>query len=311
MKLITPIVLPLASLLTSCGGKLALPDTSAIAIRSSVAEIAYGGTVTISWNSRNVSALNQGETSFPVTETLTNGSISDRPATNTTYVISARGNDGNTVTSKVTVKVTKGTKNYLFVANPLTAGTDQLTEQLRLLTTGTVSVSASLPASLSTDGIIIDSTAQVGPSERARVLAYLASGKGVVIVGRSVRNLCTGDPENPDISAIGNQLAGATTTESAFFGAVNTFSSPVTTVPVTQNLGGRSLSIAELLVTPVTSTATVLARGRFDAGVSHLTYTPPSGGRIAYCTNFPVGDSLDEKVSRELVFACARWASGG
>ncbi len=295
----------LASLLACGGGGGGLSnDAPSVSMTASPVVIDYGKASTITWSSKNVHHLSAS--SFPVSAASVNGSFTDTPATDTTYSITGASAGGDQATASVTVHVKANAKKILVIADPANPASFQVAQFLQGLSTISLTVSKTLPSGFSADVLVIGSSAQVTPADRSKVTSFMASGGGVVLVGRAPCLLATGDTNNDDISAIGSFFAGAT--QCSFnLGVQNVVDSAPSGFPLCANVLGHELA-GDDFITPVSAGAIRLATAG-GSGSEAFAFRPTIGGKIAYTTAAPVDASANSVATRTVFLACVRWAT--
>jgi|GEM_PF-6671798 len=310
MKMKYHIAVALSALfLSGCGGAsnsstsggTASPTAS---IKANATTINYGSPVTITWNATNAESITSN---FGVSGSEFSGSVTDTPASDTTYSITASAFQN--VTKSVTVHVSAGTKRILLVADQSQPNIATITQLLQSTTSVPVTVSLTLPSSFNADVLVLTS-ASLSPSDWPKVTSFLSSGGSVVIVGTAANLLATGDPNNNDLSSIGNVLAGVTSSQpgSIFDPSVSIVSQAQPGFFLSSTVYGVSWK-AEYEVSPVSVNAIGLASdssGNFAA----FAYKPPTGGRICYLENVGIDSSASAIAEQQLLTAETRWAAG-
>lgn len=291
--------------LLACGGAGGLGSNSpSVSLSASRSSISYGQSVTIGWSSKKISSIESSN--FRVGSSALDGSITDTPATTTTYKVTGYGEDGKRYSGSVTINVNKGPKTILFIGDTSQAGVNQQIEFVQGLTTQSVQVSGTVPSTISADVVILSNGANIKPSDRTAIQNQLNRGAGVVFVGDSPRMLATGDSNIYDISAIGSFFAGATRCDSGSYFDI------VSSSPAGIPFGSTLLDVYEFIgggVGPITSSATLLTSNSSGTFGGFL-YSPSSGGRLAYVGQIPIeGDDAHTAV-RALFLSEVRWASG-
>ncbi len=304
----TPILasfVALSLLPLGCGGdSIGGSSKPSISLSVTGSNLTYGQPTTISWTTHNVASIDSA--SFPISSSDLNGSITDKPATSTTYKITAHGTDGSTVSSLVTVSVQKGAKKILFLADTAISGINQVTDYLQTLSTQTVQVSQTLPNSFSADVIVVSTTANVSPANVPAIQSFLNAGGGVVLIRYSTRKLATGDLSNSNISAIGSFFAGVTDSSDYTWPRQIVSSSPVGFALSASAFGDDTSAQG---VSPVSSQAILLTTD-YDGTYAGFAYSPSTGGKVAYSGDAPI-DSIPESVALRTMFLSeVRWASG-
>jgi hypothetical protein len=295
-----------------CGGKGGLgPDQPSLRLTSSAQTVPYGQTVTVNWSSRSISSIGTTSTNFMVGSNQLNGSLIDRPASDTTYRIAGTGTDGRRYDSTVTVRVAPSTRRFVVVADQSLAGMPQMTEYIQALTTTPVQKSAGIPASITADVLVLFPSGAFGQAEQERVNAYLASGGKVLLLEKAPVRLATGSLGGMDTSAIGTWFAGATGLIRQ--NATNPGGSEVVAqspgLPLSATLYG--VNVGDVYhAQPVSANATLLTR--LDGGhTAAFVYSPPSGGMVGYVGGFGVGASERDGALNRVLFAVLRHLAGG
>lgn len=294
----------LSFLLSSCGGagSITNPNASSISLTASTQTITYGQSVNINWIGHNIGSIS--EASFPVDGAALTGSITDKPATTTTYSITAWGEDSESHSATVTVNVAKGNKKILFVGDTAQSGVNQLIEFLQALTNQTVDVSPNLPSSFTADVVVLSPSASISAADIPKVQAQLTAGKGVVLINEATALLATGDANNSNISAIGSFCAGVTNLSGGGWYSLVEIS-PVG-IPFGANLLGKT-GFTDADIWPISANAIPLTN---TDGTSGFLYSPPIGGRIAFAGKAPIDASEFSVAIRSMFLAEVRWASG-
>lgn len=191
---------------SGCGGKGAGGQT--VSVSASPKSVVYGQSTRVSWSASATSRFSSS--SFGLTEdNFREGSINDTPGTTTTYELRVNSEEGNTVPARATVTVAPIAEDVLVVGDAGQAGPEQIASFIGALTTGTVTVAASVPAPSETYGLLVMSPTTAASSVAAsRIKAWLDAGKGVMLCGKSPQVLATGNRNNDDVSAIGSWFFG-------------------------------------------------------------------------------------------------------
>src|SRR5690606_12470929 len=135
-----------ALIATGCGGKGSTGSSGAsLNLSQTVAEVAYGDPVTISWSSSGLDRIDVNGTNFVITSNQLSGSFLDTPALDTEYTIVGDPTSGSDITRTVSVKVTKSMKKIVLVADSAISGVPQLRDFIQGLTAQTVTTSLTLP----------------------------------------------------------------------------------------------------------------------------------------------------------------------
>lgn len=290
--------------LLACGGGGAFVGQPSINLSASDLTIEYGEPVRISWSSTDVAAIS--DANFAVSPGDVNGSLTDYPATDTTYQIEGKSSGGDSASDTITVKVNPGPKRILLVADPAGASTSAVAQFLQRLSTQVVEVSQTLPATTLADVLVIGQSATITDSDKVKVVSFLAAGKGVILSKRGPCLLATGDIDNNDISAVGSWFAGATTC-SGDLGVQTVPASAPSGFPLSTVFFGDRIDQA-VQVSPVSSQA-LLRSGSATGGHQAFAYVPALGGRVGYVAGIPIDSGSDGTTMRELFLAIVRWAS--
>ncbi len=304
------ILLPLpfiALCLAGCGGSGDTSATPSISIHVSNPSVGYGQASTISWSSSNVTSIISA--SFPVDSSNVNGSFVDKPTVPTTYKISGRGTDGSAVNATVTVSVQKGSKRILVLGDTAVSGFSQVVDALQTLSTQPVQVSLGLPATFSTDVLVISSSSTVSPSDVPTIKSFLNAGGGVVLIRYAIRLLATGDKNNGNVSAIGSWVAGISESSgSTPFRTAQIVTGSVTGFPLGASLFGQNVEGQG--VKPVSASATLLTNQDDGGFTTGFVYQPSTGGKVGFVGDAPIDTSADSTSLRNLFLSEVRWASG-
>lgn len=304
-------ILPLGSvalLIIGCGGlkDVVGPSDPDITLTASSTEIEYGDAITLSWSSNKLDFVESSN--FGVAREIVNGSITDRPATDTTYRITAGANgDPDRHSAQAGVRVRSTNKSYLVVGDSSVAGVTQVSQYVASITSRPVPVSLTFPPAPAADAVVILGSASVGFADHANVQTFLASGGAILLVGDAPRKLATGSTSTDDISAIGSWFAGATRCANMYFGhRLGNESLPG--FPLSVTLRGASVDSNALLdVRPISSEALNLAPAG-DGGAA-FAYKPAIGGRVFYVGAYGAGSSEVDLNQKALFLAGCRWAT--
>lgn len=305
-KSLLTISLSLSSLLIGCGGGGVSAPRASISLGLSKSTLTYGESVTLSWTSQGVRNLTS-QTSFPVSSSQVNGSMVDRPATSTTYVVTGVDDAGNEVSATIAVSVARIPSRFLLVGDQSLAGVTQIASFLKSLSGLDVATSLTLPTPIDADVVVILRSANVGPADHAAVQSYLSAGGRVVIVGRAANKLATGNELNPDVSAIGSWFAGATSSE---FSLTAIFSVPgAPGIPLSAIHYNREL-ISDVTTGPVSADAVLLTTSA-GAGSGGFVYKTPSGGKVGFVGGMAIDSTVSGTATRGVFYAVCRWAGSG
>jgi len=306
MKQYLPTLFVSSLVLVGCGGAVGGGGASA-RISATPNPAPYGAPVSIEWDTTR--GLNVVDSNFGLDAGDLSGSIEDNPGVTTTYSFTAlvqnEGHDPFEISKSVTVQVTKSNKTALIIGNAAVSGPNQVRDSLMSLTTGTVTVSGTLPSSLAQDIVVIHSSAAVSPSDVSRVQGYLSAGKGVILIGQAVINLSGGN-----VSSVGGMLAGATheSTDNE-----ESFRSGSGFVPLSSRYYGFRLAPAIFnpfkgLVGVSSSADRIVGR---DSVTSAFAYTVPGGGKTGYVAYDGVGSDQLSAGYNLALRVIARWCMDG
>ena len=98
--------------------------------------IEYGDRVTVSWSGKDLLTMDTDRvsgTNFAIGREQTSGSISDRPAADTTYRIEGLTKSDRPAKGEVTVRVRKSSKSFLIVGSETDPLVPEIVQELSLI----------------------------------------------------------------------------------------------------------------------------------------------------------------------------------
>lgn len=293
--------------LLGCGGSGSTTGgqgSAELALKASASSIRYGDPVSISWSSSELDKITSSN--FGVGSRQFSGSLVDRPASTTTYLLTGESYSSGEIAKAVTVKVLPSSKRVLLVADAAIAGAPQLAEVLQQATTYPIVTSLTIPSTTTADVVVLaGSSGSFGPSDEPKIRSFLAAGKGVIVIGRAIRKLATGNVENGSLgTAVGTWLAGANTSIENYGASIVT-SSPG--IPISATLYGKSFKDAWALRPIATSAHEISIDG--NRSVAFL-YSPAIGGRVGYLGNVGIESSASSHTTQAVLLTQLRWVSG-
>lgn len=218
--------------------------------------------------------------------------FTDAPAITTTYLANAT----NSVTGDIqgyrhTVTVRKTTKRYVNVGATTESDVTWCKAHVEELSSVAPVVSTTIPSDLSPfDVLVLCEGGTFGPSDRPQVEAFLASDKGVVVIGSAARRLATGIMSDPNTSILQPWLG--IDHETTFFGN----RAPVSNLKCSgiakagdQELTYEGAHVAQANWSGITSYGYF---GGHWLATAALFTEPPMGGRAFYMAYAHNGDSV-------------------
>lgn len=312
-KLYPPLTAAIAVLLalSGCGGGGLGSSGASLSLSRSKPVIAYGESVTVSWNSNKVEEIVESKTNLALDFDDTSGSISDKPAFDTTYTITARTEDNEEITRSVSVQVAKSAKKIVVVADQASTGVSQIRDYVQGLTEQPVTVSLGLPNLSAVDALVVHESANIAPAQQSAVKSFLDSGKGVLLIGRAVRKLASGNINQDSTSAISSWFGGTTSVSTNSIGNVYYVASSPSGVPLSNVAFGDRAPYPSVIGCYGTSAQAVWLSGTAHSACVAFAYKPSSGGRAAYAGGVPTGNPEDETAARTVFLSLVRWAADG
>ncbi|MBS1702598.1 MAG: hypothetical protein JST12_13105 [Armatimonadetes bacterium] len=205
------LFVPLVLVLAACGGAGDFLAGAQATLTATPSPVTVGEPVTITWGGNK---LTHGKSNdFGADINLLSGTIQDRTAVSLDYHFSAYGKNGDNpeivLNATASVQVTKSTKSVVVIGDPAIAGTNQVADYMRGITTGSVRViDGSDVTSVTEDLIILHSS--IASSLTAStwsdvVLPWLTAGKSVMVIGEdTLKGLGGGN-----VSTVGGYFGGA------------------------------------------------------------------------------------------------------
>lgn len=297
-----------ALVLIGCGGGGGFLGTNADAsISASPNPASFGIPVTVTW--KTLKALKIESSNFGLGRSDLNGSITDNPGVTTTYQFTAEVQNEDhapiSVTKAVTLTVPRSTRSILIVGDAAVSGPNQVRDSLSTITSGAVTVSASMPSSTSVQAVVLHSSANLTAADRPKLDALLAAGKSVVFINESVSKISGGS-----ISSIGGVLAGAT----AFSGSGSVplnFRAEAGPVPISITVRGRPVSKTSGFLRGVSTSADRLLASSGGTYTSAMAYKVPTGGRTAFLGHDGVGSDAGSQSYNAALLVIVRWCLDG
>lgn len=308
------LVLSAALALSGCGGGGGALASHAVSLSASQTSIKYGDPVTISWTTsgtdtsfqNGIESCNFADVKTPLN---TAGSITDHPAITTTYTMAVKRNDGSTGSDQVTVTVAKSVARFLVVGDAASADSGTAMAMLPEVTSVAPTLSATLPASpTGFDAVVLTSSGSLSIADQSKVLAWLAAGKGVIVVGAAANKIATGDPSNTNVSAIAGWLGGATTYYSA--GTTAVFADTDANLGVATN---RGRTVSWPFASYRTDSVGAAVPQTVGAGGYVVSFSASSGAGRVYVVPGLAGPAVSDHATfaepREVFLPGARWAA--
>lgn len=272
--------------------------------------IDYGDRVTVSWTGEDLQYMDtdRQSTNFGITRNQTSGSISDRPATDTTYRIRGVTRSEGYVSATVTVRVRPSKKSFLVVGSKSDPLVLQIVSQLKGITTGSVSLGQKIPSTPIADVFVILDSGTFDTTDEPRVRSLLSQGGRILLLSRSINELAgVTKPEGTDIKNVQSWF-GANWVYSHFGGCevLNTHESvPISLVHV-GNDNGSGDPDGTIAVKGLQAGATPLWQDEAKRTAAFV-FKPSIGGRLAHMGGLSFGPSHVHEVLRDLFLAECRW----
>ena len=205
------LLTPLA-FVVGCSSITELLDTRTVGIEATPTALVFGQSSVIKWVGPKADRINSSN--FGLTSTQLNGEITDFPPITTVYTINGNNSeDGHDVIVSIAVTVDESAKRVLLIGDSATPEVPQVQSLLEGITSQAVTVSLAMPADLTPfDCIVIHATGNIGTVDANKVRDFMATGKGVVILGMACRKLASGNTTTTSVAAIGSWFGGATST---------------------------------------------------------------------------------------------------
>lgn len=282
-----------------------------IAVTVSDEVIDYGDTFTVSWKGDNLRFMNTDRsngTNFSVGRTQTSGSITDRPATDTTYLLKGLTKSDTYARATVRVKVRPSSKSFLIVGSKADPLIDPMVSELKGITTGAVTVGQKIPSTPVADVIVISDSASFDQTDEPRVRALLAQGGRLLLLKSTINKLAGAvNLGDKDLSSI-RAWAGAERVYRDFGGydVLNTLADvPLSLVHAGNNNGGGETA-GTVVVMRLDPGVVPLWQDRVKR-VAAFVHKPALGGRIAHMGGLSFGPSHVHEVLRGVFLAECRW----
>lgn len=298
-------VLPLAA----CGGAGDLIAGAEARLTASPSPVAVGQPITVTWGGNK---LTRGKSNdFGASSNSMGGTIIDRSAVSLTYNYSAYGQNGDNpeiqLDASATVIVTKSTKSVLVVGDVAAAGTNQVADFMRGITTGGVRSSSTIPAMPDEDLIIFHDSIASQLSKDVwwdTCKPWLTAGKSVMVIGENALRAFGG---NNSLGFIGGDFGGADGFSNGIF-ATERVRSADGPVPLSVKYRGQRVTLEAgggRGVTGVGGSADILISS--SAGAEAFVYRVASGGKTAFAMHDGVGSTGTDAYYAWAIQSMARW----
>jgi len=297
----------LCMLVLGCGGNIPGIKNASLKLSASPNPAPYNIPIKISWGGTGVKSITKSN--FGVESDQTSGSITDNPGVDSTYTLTATlqnpGHDPFSGSESVVATVVKSTKGILIIGDASVAGPSQVQQSLQSLTTGSVSVSATLPATTTQGVVIIHPTASLSTSDRIALDSLVSAKIPVIFIGSTVKAI-----SGNNVASIGGYLGGATRTNGDYDQA---YRSAAGFVPVSSRYYGARLDGA--LFTPFQGLGGVSTQADRLIGnsscASAFAYRLPSGEKTGFVQEDGVGSSNHSKGFDLALRLISRWCMDG
>lgn len=309
-SLISLSLFPLALAIFACGGAGDLISGAEATLSATPTPVAPGAPITVTWGGNK---LTRGKSNdFGAPSASMGGTITDKTAVSLTYHYSAYGQNGDNpeiqLDATATVVVTKSTKSVCIFGDPAAAGTNQVADFMRGITTGTVRIDDGSGSTAPTEDLIVYHPSIAGLIQPGYVAAAIApwlhNGKSIMVIGETTLRALG---ESSNLSSVGGYFGGANGFSNGIF-ATEKVRSGDGLVPLSVKYRGQNVT-GEAAgghgVTGVDGSADILISS--SAGAEAFVYPVASGGKTAFAMHDGVGSTATDAYYAWAIQSMARW----
>jgi hypothetical protein len=311
--LVRPFALSAASLIalsllaSGCGGGSSTTTSggAGVTVSATPNPAPYNTPVTMRWGGTDLVGVQSSN--FGASGGQATGSLTDNPGVTSTYsltdIVDVPGQTQSTLSGAATVSIVPSKKSALIVGDASVSGPNQVLTSMQSITTGSVTITPTLPASTTADVVILHSSASLSTSDRSSLDQLLAAGKAVIFIGSAVSSLSGGN-----VTSLGGYLAGATSQRGGNYPSFRSTSGLVPMSVVDRGLfvGGNGPLALEGV------SASAADRLVFTGSDTYaFAYKVPSGGRTGYTGQDGVGSDTPSVGYNLALRLIARWCMDG